>query len=81
MSESGSTPGVPTGMTYPNSAGMGSPSAASARPFQLGLACHTARSAMTAKPTSMMASAIHLGTPGSNWLLAWRSARTNTQLA
>ena len=47
----------------------------------LGLACHTARNAITAKPTSMIASAVHFGTPGSSWLPDSRSERTNTQLA
>src|SRR5271155_3574049 len=68
-------------MTNPNSSGTGSPSAAIARPFQFGLACHTPRSAITANPTSMMASAVHFGTPGSSSLPDSRSDRTNTQLA
>src|SRR5579872_217601 len=80
-SESGRMNGVPGAMTKPKSAGMGNPSAAKARPFQLGLACQTARSAMTPNPTSMIESATHLGTPGSNWLPDSRSERTNTQLA
>src|SRR5207245_899601 len=79
-SDKPSTPGVPTGMTKPNNAGTSRPGAASRRPFQFGLACKTARSAITPKPTSMMASAVHLGTPGSSSLPDSRSVLTNTQL-
>src|SRR3981081_2413074 len=64
-SDNGRTPGVPMGIANPKSQGMKSPSAAIARPFQFGLACHTARSAITANPISMIDSAVHLGTPGS----------------
>ena len=55
----------PTGIANPNSAGTKRPRAAMARPIQPALAFQTARRAMTAKPTSMMASAVHFGTPGS----------------
>src|SRR5229473_302382 len=80
-SESESTPAVPTGMANPYSAGMPSPSDAMARPFQLELACHTARNAITANPASMIDSATHFGTPGNRSLPAWYSDRTNTKLA
>src|SRR5689334_21246766 len=53
--------GVPEGITYPKMAGMASPSAARARPFQPGLACQMARRAIIAKPAGMMARATHFG--------------------
>jgi len=64
-SDNGRTPGVPMGIANPKSQGTKSPTAAIARPTQLGLARQTARSAITAKPISMIDRAVHFGTPGS----------------